>query len=288
MSRVATATAQRLETATLRLTTLSALRQEEGRQRFAWPSRVSTERLATSQQLLALSGLPEFGELNDEQRWRLALDEAVHFFSLNIGGERELMSGIALRLYRGRPAFVSHYLLHFLEEESAHTAVFARFCLQYSGTIDPDYPLRFPRQFLPGEEEFVFFGRVLVFEEIAHFYNRRIAADPDVWSLAREINAYHAEDETRHIAFGRLLLDDLWERWAPQWSVEERRRIGGSLRDYMDSVVRSYVSPQICRELQSAPGLRARVLASEHWKSLSAASTARVTRWLDRFSEAGS
>ena len=35
-----------------------------------------------------------------------------------------------------------------------------------------DRQVRFPQEFLPGEEDFRFFARALIFEEIAHFYNR--------------------------------------------------------------------------------------------------------------------
>ena len=272
----------RLERTTPKLTALSLIARSDSNRFFDWPSGVVTDRLAMSEGLLPIAGLPIYRELSDEQRWRLALLEAANFFSLNINGERELMSGLSLRLYKGRPASISNYLQHFIEEENAHTAVFARFCLDYGGGIFPDRQVQFPREFARGEEELLFFARVLIFEEVADFYNKAIATDSDVWPLAREINGYHAEDEGRHIAFGRLQVAELWERFAAQWSAEERKRIGGYVARYTTTVLRSYVNPDVYRAARLPPGVRQQILESPHWISLAERSTARITRWLGK------
>ena len=271
-----------LERATVKLTRISISAYANPHSRFPWTASASTERLAMSEELLPIAGLPLFRELSDEQRWRIALDEAVNFFSLNIAGERELMTGLAQRLYKGRPHFISEYLQHFLHEENAHTTVFARFCLDYGGRIFPDRQLRFPREFLPGEEEFLFFARVLAFEEIAHSYNRRIAADDDVWPLARDINRYHAEDETRHIAFGRLLVADMWEQFSPRWTPAGQQRIRDYLLRYIGTVVQSYVNPDVYQAAGLPADVRQKILESSHWKSLTDQSTAVSVRWVKR------
>lgn len=272
----------RLERTAPKLTALSIVARSDSSRLFDWPSSAATDRLAMSEGLLPMAGLPVYRELSDEQRWRLALLEAANFFSLNINGERELMSGLSLRLYKGRPASISHYLQHFLEEENAHTAVFARFCLDYGGGIFPDRQVQFPRELARGEEEFLFFTRVLIFEEVAHFYNKAIANDSDVWPLARGINRYHAEDEGRHIAFGRLQVEELWERFAAQWSADERKRIAGYLARYTATALRSYVNPDVYRAAGLPPGVRQQILESPHWISLAGRSTARITRWLGK------
>lgn len=277
----------RLERTTQKLTALSRIARSDSHGLFDWPSRVATDWLAMSERLLPIAGLAVYRELSDEQRWRLALLEAANFFSLNIAGERELMSGLAQRLYKGRPAFISNYLQHFLEEENAHTAVFARFCLDYGGGIFPDRQIQFPREYSRGEEEFLFFARVLIFEEIAHFYNKAVATDPEVWPLAREINRYHAEDESRHIAFGRLQVEELWERFAVQWSADERSRIGRYLAHYITTVLRSYVNPDVYRAAGLPAGVRQQILESPHWASLAERSTARITRWLAKIGATG-
>lgn len=277
--------AERLERATTRLIAQSIGAYSNPYRMFEWPSRPPTDDLAMTEALLPLAGHPLFGELTDEQRWQLALMEAVNFFSLNIAGERELMTGLAQRLYCGRPTHISQYLQHFLHEENAHTVVFARFCLDYGGIIYPDRQLRFPHEIRPGEEEFLFFARVIIFEEIAHFYNKRISVDDRVWRIARHINRYHAEDETRHIAFGRLLVEEMWERFGAQWTTDDKKSIGDYLARYTDSVLRSYVNPSVYRCLGSEaarPELREEVLASAHWTALTRESTRAVSKWLSR------
>ena len=277
-----TARANRLRAVTERLSARSVEQYTNPYQLFSWPSEPAQDWPAMSETLLPLSGHPVLATLSDEEKWRLTLHEATHFFSLNIAGERELMTGLAQRIHRGRAPYLSAYLQHFLHEENAHTVVFTRFCLEYAGVIYPSRQVEFPRTYLAGEEEFLFFARVLVFEEIAQEYNKRIAADTDVWSLARQINEYHASDESRHIAFGRVLLDELWERFSPQWSEEQRNGIGDYLHRYMETVLRSYVNPDVYRALGLSPSLRDAVLASTPWRSLCDQSTQHVRQWLKK------
>ena len=276
---------EKLERATTRLIARSIRAYSNPHRLFAWPAKPPTDTLAMTEALLPLAGHPLFKELSDEQRWRLALMEAVNFFSLNIAGERDLMTGLAQRLYCRCPANISHYLQHFLHEENAHTVVFARFCLDYGGIIYPDRQLRFPRDFRPGEEEFLFFARVLIFEEIAHFYNKRVAVDEGVWKIARDIHRYHAEDESRHIAFGRLLVEEMWERFGAHWTVDDKTEISDYLTRYTASVLRSYVNPSVHQCIgpeTMRPELRDEVLASAHWIALATESTAAISKWLER------
>jgi hypothetical protein len=247
---------------------------------FAW-SAPAPDRLAMSPAITPLAGLPVYRELNDERRWQLALLEAVSFFSLNISGERDLMRGLEARVAGALPEHVSRYLPYFLHEEAAHTEVFKRFCHTYGGFIFRDRQVRFPQEFLPGEENFVFFARALIFEEIADFYNRKLAADDTLWLLARDINRYHAEDEARHIAFGRLYVSTLWEELGKHWTVEEKARIAGSLKRYLHSVQRSYVNADIYQKLGMAPEVREEILRSAHWTAIAGQSSRKLTRWLD-------
>jgi hypothetical protein len=246
---------------------------------FAW-SPPAPDRFAMSPALLPLAGLPVYQEMNDERRWQLALLEAVSFFSLNINGERDLMGGLEKRLAGDVPAHVSRYLPHFLQEEAAHTEVFRRFCLMYGGLIFRDRQVRFPQSFLPGEESFVFFARALIFEEIADFYNRKLAADDNLWRLARDINRYHAEDEARHIAFGRLYVSTLWEELGKRWTADEQARIAGSLKRYLQSVQRSYINADVYQQFGMASDVREEILRSAHWTAIAEQSARKLTRWL--------
>ena len=246
---------------------------------FAW-GQPAPDRLAMSPALLPLAGLPVYRELNDERRWQLTLLEAVNFFSLNINGERDVMLGLEARLGGDTPGHVSQYLPYFLQEEAAHTEVFKRFCLSYGGKIFRDRHVRFPQEYLPGEETFVFFARALIFEEIADFYNRKLAADDNLWRLAREINRYHAEDEARHIAFGRLYVSTLWEELGRLWTAEEKARIAGSLGRYLHSVQRLYVNPDVYQELGMSPEVREEILRSAHWAAIAEQSARKLSGWL--------
>jgi hypothetical protein len=230
--------------------------------------------------LLPLAGHPCFSDLTDEQVRRVALLEAVNFFSLNIRGEHELMTGLASRLPGAAPRYIAQYLQHFLEEEEAHTAVFTRFCLQYTRGIFRDRQVRFPRQFAPGEADFLFFACVLIFEEIAHFYNLQMASDDSLWLLARDINRYHAEDEASHIAFGRLYVAELWERYGGQLDAEQRREIADYIARYVQAVQRSYVNADVYCECGLAAQVRDEILLSAHWKGIAEQSSRSVTRWL--------
>ena len=230
--------------------------------------------------LLPLAGHPCFGDMTDEQVRRVALLEAVNFFTLNIRGEHELMTGLAARLHAAAPSCIAQYLQHFLAEEAAHTAVFTRFCVQYARGMFRDRQIKFPRQLTPAEADFLFFACVLIFEEIAHFYNLQLASDDSLWLLARDINRYHAEDEAGHIAFGRLYVAEMWNRYGAQLDTEQKRDIADYLARYVQAVQRSYVNADVYRDCGLAAQVRDEILLSAHWKGIAEHSARSVTRWL--------
>ncbi|NUP08248.1 MAG: hypothetical protein HOW73_19535 [Polyangiaceae bacterium] len=278
--------ARTLEGLAGRLSAASIRRYANPNTLFDWPERPDRERFAFSPALSALSSHPVYVELSDEQRWRLHLHEAAHFFSLNVAGERELMIGLARRLHVGALAPVSGYLQHFLHEENVHTAVFSRFCRSYA-TLYPDRQVPLGSPGLPGEDDVVFFARVVVFEEVANYFNVTIGRDDSVWSLSRDINAYHAQDEARHIAFGRVALGELWARFAPAWGDEGRARVSSYIERYLEATLRSYVDPSVFRAA-GVPGralaLRDEVLGSPQRAALHEAASRRARESL-RFAE---
>src|SRR5207244_844073 len=143
--------------------------------------------------------------------------EAVNFYSLNIHGEKALLEGLAHRLYQPDLSEVSKYLHHFLDEENKHMVYFGEFCLRYAGKIYRDRKVAFPREYERGEEDFLFFGRVMIFEEIVDYFNRRMGNDERLSTVAREINRLHHSDEARHLTFGRRIVKELFEQWRPSW-----------------------------------------------------------------------
>jgi hypothetical protein len=53
---------------------------------------------------------------------------------------------------------------------------------------------------------------VLAGEEIPDLVQRRQLEHPDTDDYIRRVNAYHREEEARHIAFAGILLPELWRR----------------------------------------------------------------------------
>lgn len=263
-----------------RLSGLSAHARGKPARCFEWRASADRDHPAQAHGLLSLAGHPLLAQLSDEQRWRLGLAEMTHFFSLNIAGERMLLEGLGQQLAGGHcSGATSGYLRHVIEEECAHTEVFETFCRRYAGKTYRDRQLRFPRRLLPGEAEFLVFAQMLVFEEISAWFNRKLAADRDVWPLVRDINEYHAAEEARHLVFGRAMVESLWEASSPGWAEEGRARIAKYVRAYVRSTLRSYVDPDVYVDA-GVPGdafaLREEVLASDGWRQIEAAATKRL------------
>ena len=75
--------------------------------------------------------------------------------------------------------------------------MFGRFCQRYAGKVHPDKKFPLEQEYAPGEEEVVFFCKVLVAEEIGDFYNRRLMGDERIEPIVRELNRVHHVDESR-------------------------------------------------------------------------------------------
>ncbi len=232
--------------------------------RLEWPDRIDEDAWYTSPELISLHGTPAYEELSLPQRKRLGFFEAVNFFSLNIHGERMLIEGLARRLYRRGQETISPYLHHFLDEENKHMTYFGRFCTRYAGKVYPEKKLPFPQEFAPGEEDFLFFAKVLVFEEIVDVYNRRMARDERVAPIAREIHGLHHFEEARHLVFGRELVAELFERHREQWSDGVLRGVRRTLAAYLSATWKEYYNPEVYRDsgLASPFELRRAALAS--------------------------
>lgn len=213
-----------------------------------WPEARDGEGWYTSPELLSLHGTDAAAGLSDAQLRELAFFEALNFYSLNIHGEKLLLEGLAARLHRKGFGRVTGYLQHFLDEENKHLYYFGAFCMRYGGKIYPHGQIAFPRDHAPGEEDFLFFAKVLVFEEIVDHYNRVMAGDERLAPIARAINRLHHLDETRHLAFGRLLVKDLFARHAPSWSPETLASVRATLLAFVEAMWRQYYNPEVYRD----------------------------------------
>lgn len=213
-----------------------------------WPERIGEDEWCMSPELISLHGTDHYDALSDGQRRRLSRFEAINFFSLNIHGERMLVAGIAQRLYRAGHDQTSRYLHHFLAEENRHMVLFAEFCRRYGGKVYPEKKFAVPRAYLSGEEDFLFFAKVLVFEDIVDQYNQIMAADQRLAPIARHINRTHHHDEARHLAFGRRIVTDLFEKHAPRWSAAELARARAELAAYFTACWKEYYNPDAYRD----------------------------------------
>ncbi len=215
----------------------------------SWPESLAPDAAwYFSPELLSLAGTAELGAMSEGSQKRLSFYENINFFSLNIHGERFLLAGMAERLYGRRHRSEYQYLHHFLDEENKHLHYFGTFCQKFAGKIYPDRKLAFAAEHADGEEDFLFFFRVLVFEEIADFVNVRTAEDERVLPFVREVHRMHHADEVRHLAFGRLLLADIHERWWPRWSEDVRSRVRQYVEQYLSAVWSEYYAPDMFRD----------------------------------------
>ena len=218
-----------------------------------WPAALDPAQWFTSPELVSLFGTPVWDGLDEAQRRRLSFWEAVNFYSLNIHGEKPLVEGLAQRLYRRGGGAVDPYLHHFLDEENKHMVYFGEFCTRYAGRIYPDRKLAFPREYADGEEELLFFAKVLIFEEIVDVYNVQMSLDTRLHPVARRINSLHHLDEARHLVFGRRLVPELFARWAPSWSEDTLRGVRAYLASYLRATWKEYYSPDVYRDA-AVPG----------------------------------
>ncbi len=264
-----------LERTARSLSTVSRRCRQNLLQGIDWPERLGAGDWVMSPELTSLYGMPFYEHIQRDLLPRYLLLEAVNFFSLNIHGERHLMAGIARRLHGKYPPAINEYLHHFLAEENKHMAYFAEFCTRYAGFTYPDRGLVFPREFAPGEEDILFFGKALLFEELVDGYNARMAQDPRLCSVARQINDMHHRDESRHRAFGRRLLVQLFERHTRAWQEDTLTGVRAYLVAYLRETWKSFYNPEVYRALgfEDPIGMRDAVwrspAARQHRQSIS-------------------
>lgn len=211
----------------------------------SWPEAIDPAgNWCTAPELTSLYGTPLWDGLAEPARRRLAFFEAVNFFSLNIHGEKALMAGLASRLYRPDLACIAEYLHHFLDEENKHSVYFGGFCRRYAH-IYRSRQVAFPSPFSAEQDDFLFFAKTMIFEEIVDYYNARQARDMRLHPMARFINAYHHAEESRHLVFGRRLVERLWEVCAPAWGEEPREDVREYLRAFVVVAWREYYNPDV-------------------------------------------
>lgn len=232
---------------------------------FAWPDALADGMWCMPPELISIYGTAAFDALDEKQKLSLSLYELCNFFSLVLHGERPLVQGLVHRLYsKGNTKEVTEYLHHFVDEENKHMVMFGEFCNRYIGKVYPEKKISLPREYAKGEEEVAFFCKVMVVEELGDYYNLVIEKDERVDPLVRDINKMHHVDEARHLAFGRLYLAELFDRFHPQWSAEQLAGFRQWLVDYLRASWGDYYNPTMYRDAGLADGYELRQLAMSH------------------------
>jgi len=210
-----------------------------------WPERLDPDAWQFAPEFVSLHGTPMWDTLDEPARRRLAFHEACNFFSLNIHGEQELIAGLARRAYLQDDRELTAYLHHFLDEENKHMVWFGEYCLRYLGRIYPDRKLAFPREYAAGEEDLLFFAKVMVFEFLVDAYNLAMGRDDRLDPLAKQIHWQHHVDEARHLAFGASMVAALKEKFFCTWPAEKQREVRAYLQAYTLATWREYYNPDV-------------------------------------------
>jgi len=211
---------------------------------FVWPDELDPGRWCMSPELVSLYGTKVWDGLSEQRRRELSFHEVVNFFSVVLQRERPLVQGLTERLYgQACSPELSAYLHHVIEEENRHMAMFGRFCTRYAGKVYPDKKVPLEQDYAPGEEEVVFFCKMLVVEELGDFYNRYMMHDARIEPIVRDLNRAHHVDESRHLVFGRAHLRELFARWSPHWSPSTRKDLREWLCGYLRLSWGDFYSP---------------------------------------------
>ncbi len=243
--RLRNALASMGETST-RLSQLSRRSYQNPYTALEWPAAVHPERdWFSTPEYLSLYGTAVWEKLDESTRRRLAFYEAANFYSLNIHGEKGLMQGLAARLYRRDLMDVADYLHHFLDEENKHSVYFGGFCTRYAHVYRTRQLVLNEDRSSRDVEDFLFFVKTLIFEEIVDRYNWVQARDSRLHPVARFINHNHHVEEARHLVFGRRLVAALWDACAPDWDEQKVTEIRAYLQQFLVASWREYYNPDV-------------------------------------------
>lgn len=254
----------RLQVIAQRLSAISRENRYDVHSLFDWPESLSPDDYWISPELITAYGTDVWDELDEPARIELSHAEAVSFFSLNVHLIRELIGGVADRIYTTRMPGLSEFFHDFIAEENDHAWFFAGFCTRYGGKIYQSRAVSVGAG--PGDDvmqDIGVFGRILIAEEMCDYFNAAMAEDDRLPGICRQINRVHHQDEARHIAFGRQMMRVLGERAAAELSEDDRSAIRTYLARYISVCLRSFYNREAYADAGLAePGaIRSRLIA---------------------------
>ncbi|GAA0482551.1 diiron oxygenase [Streptomyces sp. NPDC046215] len=231
---------------------------------FSWPETLPESMWWMSPELTTTHGSPAAERMDRKQLQALSKYESINFYSLNVHGIRELLIEVTKRIHTAGFETPSEFFHHFIGEENEHMWFFAEFCLRYGGKLYRQMPGATVSVPVGRAESLLVFARILIFEELVDHFNSRMAADERLHETIRYLNRIHHQDESRHIAFGRELVDILFTEVRRTASEEELRQIEAYVKRYMIYSFESLFNPKVYRDagVEDPQGLRRELLAA--------------------------
>lgn len=230
-------------------------------ERFKWPDQLPENEYWFSPDALSIAGTEFEATLTESQKITLSKWECVNIFSLNNTGERELIQEVSRVMHELPIGTAKEYLNHLISEENQHMWYFNKFCQNYAGKVYPNKKLRLKKQKISKDiDHFLVFARVLIFEEIGHYFNIANAKDSRVNEFVREVNQAHYSEEARHIAFGRRILEPLAEKALEK--DEDKNMILAELNQSVQMNLQALYNPSMYRDagLESPMQIRQKLL----------------------------
>lgn len=216
---------------------------------FVWPESLPDRQWWMSQDLMTVYGTPQMQQLDESHLMALSKWESINFYSLNIHGIRELLLEVTKRIHSPGYQTPSRFFHHFIGEENEHMWFFAEFCLRYGSKIYPDKNVKVNSEsYEPDIESLLVFIRILVFEEIVDYFNTRMSKDASLDPIIQQINAIHHQDESRHIAFGRQIVKQLFTQVSAKYPVERLQMIEDYVKRYISTSIQSLYNPAVYRD----------------------------------------
>ncbi|MEV6908156.1 diiron oxygenase [Amycolatopsis sp. NPDC051071] len=219
-------------------------------QMFEWPDSLPERMWWMSPELTTTHGSEFAATLSEDQLFALSRFESINFYSLNVHGIRELLIEVVARIHTAGFETPSEFFHHFIGEENEHMWFFAEFCLRYGKKIyrAPAAGVTIPPASSAKVESLLVFARILIFEELVDHYNSQMARDERLHETIRAINRIHHQDESRHIAFGRELVEHLYGDLKKTATEEELAEVSAYLRRYLSYSFESLYNPQAYRD----------------------------------------
>ena len=213
---------------------------------FQWPDTLPQEQWWMSRELMSVHGTPFEESLSESQLMALSKWESIHFYSLNVHGIRELLLEVVKRVHTPGFEVESEFFHHFIGEENEHMWFFATFCLKYGPKIYADKKIKLAVEEMDADlESLLVFSRILIFEEIVDYFNFRMGRDETLHPIIRQVNAIHHQDESRHIAFGREIVKQLFDRVKGTQPAEKLKQVDDYLVRYIQASIQSLYSPAV-------------------------------------------